>query len=119
MSKENKPKVLAVFRADCRATKGRGSTVAVVQGSSGKCRLYGRNSLAKAFPDQAALMPSLSSAQSMAAFFHCPLADGKAACDALVAKLSIEWSGPEAVLADYGKRERKAGSPAAYSFSAF
>lgn len=113
MSKEPKteqvegPKVIAVFRADCRATKGFGTTVAVVQGGSGKCRLYGKDSLANAFPEIAPECRTLVSAESMAAYFHCTLADGKAACDEFVKRQAVKWDGKEAVLADKGKSDRK------------
>ena len=117
--KVSAPKVLAVFRADCRATKGPGSTVAVVKGASGKCRLYGRNSLANAFPDLADICKTLSSAEDMAAFFHCTLATGKVACDDLVKRLSIQWDGREAVLADVGQGHKKRGGFRAINYSDF
>ena len=117
--KQEGPKVLAVFHADCRATKGHGSIVAVVQGSSGKCRLYGRNSLANAFPDLADVCRTFTNASDIAAFFHCPLADGKAACDDLVQKLDVKWDGKEAVLADKGKGSKKRGGFRALNYAAF
>ena len=114
MSEETKakgPKVLAVFRADCRATKGYGSTVAVVQGGSGKCRLYGRNSLANAFQEAGSpeIMLTLTTPDKMAEWFKVPLVVGKAACDKFVSEHKVRWSGGEAVVADAGKSHRKRG----------
>ena len=108
--KESKgPNVIAVFRADCRATKGYGSTVAVVQGGSGKCRLYGRNSLANAFPEQADIMLTLTTADKMSDQLGVPLLVGKAACDKFVSEHKVRWSGGEAVVADAGKSHKKRG----------
>ena len=113
------PKVLAVFVADCRATKGYGSTVAVVKGSSGKCRLYGRKSLANAFPEQEAIVSTLLSAEAMAGHFHCSLCRGKDACDSFVAKQGVNWAGSEAVLADKGQSGRKRSGSTQTSYRDF
>ena len=49
MAKESKDQkalvVLAVLKTPVKAERGTGSTVAIVQGASGKCRLYGRTIL--------------------------------------------------------------------------
>ena len=118
-SNAGKPEVLAIFRADCRATKGPGSTVAVVRGGSGKCRLYGRNSLANAFPEQADVCRTLSNANAMAGHFGVPVMVGKVACDKAVASLGIKWDGKEAVLADAGKGSHKRGGFRATNYVAF
>lgn len=118
-SKDKGPKVIAVFSADCRATKGHGTTVAVVQGGSGKCRLYGRNSLANAFPEQASVCKSLSSGQAMADHFSVRLVTGKAACDLFMAADKLEWDGKEAVLADAGKGDRKRGGFRSLNYATF
>lgn len=114
-----KPEVLAVFRADCRATKGPGSTVAVVRGGSGKCRLYGRNSLCNAFPEQSDVCRTLSNANAMAEHFGVKVVEGKVACDKAVASLGIRWDGREAVLADAGKGNKKRGGFRATNYAAF
>ena len=111
--------VLAVFVADCQATKGPGSTVAVVKGSSGKCRLYGRGSLANAFPEHEAICKTLSTAQAMADHFGCKVIVGKDACLAFVAKQEVHWDGKEAVLADKGKGNKKRGGFRAINYRSF
>lgn len=118
-AKQDGPKVLAVFHADCRATKGHGSTVAVVRGGTGKCRLYGRNSLSNAFPDQADVCRTLSSAQAMADHFNVSLITGKEACDGFVERQGVKWDGKEAVLADAGKGNKKRGGFRALNYAAF
>lgn len=117
--KTDKPEVIAVFRADCRATKGPGSTVAVVRGGSGKCRLYGRNSLGNAFPDQADVCRTLSDANAMAQHFGVKVVEGKEACDKAVVSLGVQWDGREAVLADAGKGNKKRGGFRAMNYAAF
>lgn len=113
------PKVIAVFRADCKATRGPGSTLAVVQGASGKCRLYGRNSLAHALPDLAEVCLTLSTGQAMAAQFGVALVVGKTACEKYMADNKLEFAGSEKIIADVGKRERKSGNRGKYSFATF
>lgn len=105
--KQSGPVVLAVFRADCRATKGLGSTVAVVQGGSGKCRLYGRDSLANAFPDVGPICRTLTNADRMAEHFNVKVVIGKAACDRFMAERKLAYDGREAVVADVGKSDSK------------
>ena len=102
-AESDKPKVVAVFRAECRATKGRGNTIAVVRGGSGTCRMYGKRTLGYAFPEQAATCNTLTDAADMAGYFGVKVYTGKAACDKAVADLGIEWSGKETVLADVGQ----------------
>ncbi|KKK94648.1 hypothetical protein LCGC14_2680710 [marine sediment metagenome] len=101
------PVVLAVFRADCRATKGLGSTVAVVQGGSGKCRLYGKDSLANAFPDIGPVCRTLINAGRMAEHFKVAIVVGKAACDRFMAEHKLSYDGREEVVADAGKSPSK------------
>lgn len=113
------PEVIAVFRADCRATRGHGSTVAVVRGGTGKCRLYGRNSLANAFPENADVLLTLNTADKMADQLKVPLVVGKAACDSFVKEHSVKWSGNEAVVADAGKSGKKRGGFRAIDYSTF
>ncbi len=102
------PVVLAVFRADCRATKGQGSTVAVVQGGSGKCRLYGKDSLANVaeFGD---VCRTLTTAGKMAEHFKVPVVVGKDACSRFLADRKLAFAGKEAVLADVGKGNKRKG----------
>ena len=113
------PNVIAVFRADCRATKGYGSTVAVVQGGSGKCRLYGRHSLANAFPENADVLLTLTTADKMSDQLGVPLVIGKVACDKFVAEHKLAWSGGEAVVADAGKSGKKRGGFRTLDYATF
>ena len=113
------PQVLAVFIADCQATKGPGSTLALVQGSSGKCRLYGRTSLANAFPEHEAIVRTLSSGQAMADHFGCKVITGRDACLAFVAEQGVQWDGREAILADKGKGDRKRGGARQTDYRSF
>ena len=106
-TKQSGPVVLAVFRADCKATKGLGSTVAVVQGGSGKCRLYGKDSLANAFPEIAPECRTLINADRMAEHFKVAVVIGKAACDRFMADKGLKYDGREAVVADAGKSSAK------------
>lgn len=106
-TKQSGPVVLAVFRADCRATKGLGSTVAVVQGGSGKCRLYGKDSLANAFPEVGPECRTLINADRMAEHFKVAVVVGKAACDRFMADRKLAFDGREAVVADAGKSPSK------------
>ncbi|KKK65479.1 hypothetical protein LCGC14_2973720 [marine sediment metagenome] len=110
-TKPSGPTVLAVFRADCRATKGLGSTVAVVQGGTGKCRLYGKDSLANAFPDIGPECRTLINADRMAEHFKVAVVIGKAACDHFMAEHKLTFDGREAIVADAGKSptKRKSG----------
>ncbi len=103
------PVVLAVFRADCRATKGQGSTVAVVQGGSGKCRLYGKDSLANAFPNIGPECRTLTNADRMAEYFEVSVITGKHACDTFLTANALTFEGREAVLADAGKSSKRKG----------
>ena len=116
---KTEPKVLAVFRADCRATKGPGTTVAVVQGGSGKCRLYGKDSLANAFPAVGAECRTLTSADRMADYFGVPVVVGKAACERFLTDRKLAFAGKEAVVADAGKSGRKRGGFRAIDYSTF
>lgn len=113
------PKVLAVFVADCRATKGPGSTLAVVQGGSGKCRLYGTGSLANAFPESEAVCRTLTTAGKMAEHFKVPVVTGKAACDRFLTEGKLAFEGSEAVLADKGKGNKRRGGFRAIDYSTF
>ncbi|KKK53787.1 hypothetical protein LCGC14_3091270 [marine sediment metagenome] len=112
-------KVLAVFLADVKATCGRGSTVALVQGGSGKCRLYGRNALAKAFPEQEAICSTLTDGKAMAEFFKVKLVEGKAACDAFLTAGKLSFAGKESVLGDRGQVNRVKGGRRSMEFSTF
>ena len=112
-------KVLAVFRADCRATKGSGSTVAVVQGGSGKCRLYGKDSLANAFPDIGPECRTLTNADRMAEHFKVPVVVGKAACDRFLVDRKLVFAGKESVLADVGKGNKRKGGFKQIDYSTF
>jgi len=103
------PRVLAVFLADCKATKGPGSTVAVVQGGSGKCRLYGKDSLANAFPEDGPVCRTLTTADKMASRYGVRVVVGKAACDQFLTDNKLEFAGQEAVLADKGKGHKGRG----------
>ena len=102
-------KVLAVFYADCKATKGSGTTLALVQGSSGKCRLYGKDSLANAFPDQGPMCRNLTSTAKMAEHFAVNIIGGKAACDKFMADKKLAFAGSEKIIADAGKGNSKRG----------
>ena len=113
------PTVLAVFRADVRATKGPGSTVAVVQGGSGKCRLYGKNSLANALPDIADVCLSLVNASAMAEYFGVPVVVGKTACDKFMTDRKLVFEGKEAVIADVGKGNKRRGGFKQIDYSSF
>ena len=110
---KDSPTVLAVFVADCQATKGPGSTVAVVKGSSGKCRLYGKDSLANAFPlpsgEPDPLYRTLNTSGKLSEHFTCPVIIGRDACLAFVKDHAIAWDGKEAVIADKGKGNKKRG----------
>lgn len=106
-TKQSGPTVLAVFRADCKATKGLGSTVAVVQGGSGKCRLYGKDSLANAFPEVGPECRTLTNAGRMAEHFKVAVVVGKAACDRFMAEHKLAFDGREAIVADAGKSPSK------------
>lgn len=112
MSKSEKssgPQVLCVFVADCKATKGFGSTVAVVQGSSGKCRMYGKDSLANAYPESADICRTLTTAAKMADNFGVKVIIGKDACDRFVSDNKVKWEGSENVLGDKGMSGNKRG----------
>ena len=113
------PVVLAVFRADCRATKGSGSTVAIVQGGSGKCRLYGKDVLANALPDVAAECRTLTTADKMAEWFNVKVVMGKAACDRFLSDHKLAFAGKEAVLADVGKGNKRKGGFKQIDYSTF
>lgn len=113
------PAVLAVFLADCKGTKGPGSTLAVVQGGSGKCRLYGKDSLANAFPEQEAICRTLTSAGKMAEHFGVDVVIGKVACDRFLSDAKLRFEGAEAVLADKGKGNKKRGGFRAIDYSTF
>ncbi len=113
------PKVLAVFVADCRATKGPGSTLAVVQGGSGKCRLYGRDSLANAFPEVEAVCRTLTTAGKMADHFSVKIVTGKAACERFLSEGKLAFEGSEAVLADKGKGNKRRGGFRAIDYATF
>lgn len=113
------PEVLAVFLADVKATCGKGSTVALVQGGSGKCRLYGRNALAHAFPEQEAICKTLSDGKAMAEHFKVKLVSGKAACDKFLSEGKLAFEGTEAVLGDKGQVNRAKGGRRAMEFAAF
>lgn len=113
------PNVLAVFRADCKATKGHGSTVAVVQGGSGKCRLYGKDSLANAFTDIEAICRTLTNASKMADQFGVKVIVGKDACDKFVAENKVKWEGTEAIIADVGRGNKKRGGFRAIDYATF
>ncbi len=106
------PSVLAVFHADCKATRGPGSTLAVVQGGSGKCRLYGKDALAKAFPEVAPVCRTLTTPDRMAEHFEVALVVGKVACDRFMADGKLAFDGVEKVIADVGKghKKRKGGA---------
>ena len=106
IKKQLGPVVLAVFRADVKATAGRGSTVALIQGASGKCRLYGKNALANAFPDIAELCLTLTSAFKIGKPFAVPVLIGKAAWAGFMADKKLVFAGQEKVLGDVGS-----GSP--------
>ena len=111
--------VLAVFLADVKATYGRGSTVALVQGGSGKCRLYGRNALAIAFPDQKAICKTLSDAKTMADHFKVKVVKGKAACDKFLSEGKLAFEGTEAVLGDKGQVNKSKGGRRTLNFAKF
>lgn len=113
------PTVLAVFRADCRATKGSGSTVALVVGQSGKCRLYGKDSLANAFPAVEAVCRTLTSARIMADHWGVPVVEGKDACVKYMADHKLAFAGKEAVLADVGKGNKRKGGFRQIDYSTF
>ncbi len=113
------PAVLAVFRADCLATKGPGSTVAVVQGGSGKCRLYGKDSLANAFPDIGPECRTLTTPDKMAEYFGVPIVVGKEACLKYLAENGLKFSGKEAVIADVGKGNKRKGGFRQIDYSTF
>lgn len=113
------PKVLVVFHADCMATKGPGSTVAVVQGGSGKCRLYGKDSLANAFPDIAPECRTLTTPGKMADHFKVAVTSGKDACLKFMADKRLEFAGSERIIADHGKGNKKRGGFRALDYAAF
>ena len=120
MAKEEQgPEVLAVFHADCRATKGQGSTVAIVQGGSGKCRLYGKDSLANAFPDMAAECRTLTTPARMAEYLKVPLVVGKVACDRFLKDRKLAFLGREEVVADAGKGNQRKGGFRQIDYSTF
>ena len=112
-------KVLAVFVADCQATKGHGSTVALVRGASGKCRLYGKDSLANAFPLIEAVCRTFTSARKMAGEFDVPIVVGKLACDKFIAENAVKFAGSETVLADKGKGKAHAGGFRQINYATF
>lgn len=114
-----KPEVVAVFLADCKGTKGPGSTVAVVQGGSGKCRLYGKDSLANAFPDIDAICRTLTTADKMAAQFDVDVIVGKDACQRFMAEGELKFEGTEAILADKGKGNKRRGGFRAIDYATF
>ena len=114
--------VLVIFRADCQATKGYGSTVALVKGQSGKCRLYGKNALANAYPDdpgKQAIIVTLTDANKLAEHFKVKTCVGKAACDKFIAEHKIKYEGKEAVLADAGKSGKIRGGFKATNYQSF
>lgn len=113
------PKVLAVFHADCRATKGLGSTIAVVQGGSSKCRLYGKDALAKTFPDIEAECRTLTTPDKMADYFSVAVVSGMAACLKFMADRKLRFAGAEKIIADQGKGNRKRGGAKALDYATF
>ena len=113
------PKVLAVFHADCMATKGPGSTLAVVQGSSGRCRLYGKDSLANAFPEIAPECRTLTTPGKMADHFGVSVVKGKDACVRFMADSKLKFAGSERVIADHGKGNKRRGGFRAIDYATF
>ena len=114
-----RPKVLAVFHADCLATKGPGSTVAVVQGGSGKCRLYGKDSLANAFPEVGPECRTLTTPGKMAAYFKVAVVSGKDACSKFMKDKKLEFAGSEKIIADHGKGNKQRGGFRTLNYAAF
>ena len=112
-------KVLCIFRADCKATKGHGSTLALIQGESGKCRLYGKDSLANAYPDDAQIIKTLTNAGKMADQFKVKVMQGKAACDKFMTDHKLSFEGSEEIISDAGKSGKKRGGFRTINYSIF
>lgn len=102
--------VLAVFHAACKASLGDGNNVALVQGESGKCRLYGCKSLVNAGILPASMDGKSLSAVKLAKRLDVKLIDGKNACLKFIADNKLSFSADESVIGDAVKGTGKAGS---------